>query len=121
MNGEISATVEDVKTRTQNPKPRKFEEDGDLQEGHLYTVKDGNLQEIQRDPDDTLKKVRLMDEAIQSATNLQKTLRKHMNGYKPDLTLVCSALIVSAAKQPGAHKSVVEFFLDVTSKIDMEE
>ncbi len=119
MTVENLATIENAKTR--NEQPRNFEEDGDLQEGHLYTVKDGSLQEIPRDPEDTLRKVRLMDEAVNAAVELQKALRKHMNGYKPDLTLVCSALIVSAAKQPGATKSVANFFLDVTSNINMEE
>lgn len=92
----------------------------ELKSGSFYTVIDGQLQEIERDPEDTLRKVRLMEEAFTSATELQKSLRKHLNGYKPDLTLVCSALIAKYAQDDEAVKTVVQYFQSITMKIAEE-
>lgn len=88
-----------------------------LKEGGLYVFQDGEFVEIQRDPEDTLKKVRLLDDAIKEATHLQKRMRKALGGYKPDLTTVCSALIIAKAKEDDASKAVVALFAEMTEKM----
>ena len=90
-----------------------------LKEGHFYTVIDGKPVVLERDPDDTLRKVRLMQEAIETATKIQKKMRKLMNGYKPDLTLVCSALVAHAARnEEEAELAVAKFFRNITLNMD---
>lgn len=99
------------------PYERGSNNDDELQEGKLYVYQDGELKEIERDPDDTLKKVRIMEEAITSATKVQKQLRKQLAGYKPDLSLVCSALIIAKASEDDATQAVVKLFSDITRKL----
>jgi hypothetical protein len=90
-----------------------------LKEGHFYTVIDGKPVVLERDPDDTLRKVRLMQEAIETATKIQKKMRKLMNGYKPDLTLVCSALVAHAARnEDEAELAVAKFFRNITLNME---
>lgn len=101
----------------QPPKPNQDYGD-ELKEGALYVFQDGDFVEIQRDPEDTLKKVRLLDDAISAATHLQKHMRKALGGYKPDLTTVCSALIIAKAKEDDASKAVVDLFAEMTARMD---
>ena len=96
---------------------KSYDEQNDLQEGKLYVVQDGELKEIERDPDDTLKKIRIMDDAIRGATEVQKRLRKKMNGYKPDLSLVCSALIIAKSTEEDADNCVATLFAEMTRKL----
>jgi hypothetical protein len=98
-------------------KSRKPKNDS-LLEGHLYTVVNGNLQELPRDSEDTLRKIRLMDSAIESATGIQRELRKKMHGYKPDLTLICSALISAKTSEPDALTSVVNYLTEITRSLE---
>ena len=88
-----------------------------IEEGKLYVCQDGILKEILRDPEDTMKKVRILDEAIKAATDVQKRLRSVMGGYKPDLSLVCSALIIAKAKEEDSCQSVASLFSEMTQKL----
>ena len=78
----------------------------DLEEGELYVVKNGELEHIQRDPDDTMRKVRLTEDAVKELIVVQRKMRKEMQGYKPDMALVASALVSHAAKLPEAPRLV---------------
>jgi hypothetical protein len=80
-----------------------------LKEGALYAYKDGVLTEIQTDPDDTMKRVRILEDAYRAAVEVQRNMRKMLSGYRPDLHLVCSALIELGASQPQAEQSVKAF------------
>ena len=71
------------------------DEGSDFEEGELYVYKKGEMQHVARDPDDTMRKVRITDDAFNVATLIQRQLRRQMNGYKPDIVLVCSALLES--------------------------
>ena len=82
-----------------------------LEEGQLYTLRRGLLQPIPtRDEDDTLRKIRIMDEAYQGAYALARRLRKPLRGYRPDPVLVISALVLHALRQPEASE-VVQTYL----------
>lgn len=82
--------------------------DDPLEEGELYVVKKGVLEQIQRDPDDNLRKIRITDDAFDALIKVQRKMRKLLNGYKPDITIVSSALIESAAVDPEHAASVVK-------------
>lgn len=69
-----------------------------LEEGELYAFKKGVLEHIQRDPEDNLRKIRITHEAFEAAVTVQRNMRKVLDGYKPDITVVISALIEEAAQ-----------------------
>ena len=71
---------------------RETMQDG-LEEGELYLYRKGNLERIQRDEEDTLRKVRIAEEAFNAVLTLQKTLRRPMGGFKPGIELICSAVL----------------------------
>ena len=81
----------------------------ELKEGALYAYKDGVLTEIQTDPDDTMKRIRIMEGAYHAALTVQRKLRKLLNGYRPDVNLVCSALIEHGANQSRVEQVVKSF------------
>jgi len=83
----------------------------DLTEGKLYKLENGELIELQIDPEE-LRKVKITDDAIQAATAIQKTMRKVLNGFKPDITTVCSALIKGQAEKSDATQVVADFWLE---------
>lgn len=81
----------------------------ELKDGALYAYKDGVLTEIQTDPDDTMKRVKILEGAYTAAVGVQRNMRKQLNGYRPDLHLVCSALIEHGANQPQVEEAVKAF------------
>lgn len=89
-----------------------------LEEGCLYAFKKGALYEIKTDPDDVMKKVKITESAFSEVIRLQRSMRKEMQGYKPDVHLVCSALLEHAAKQDNANEVVREFCLQLFSSIE---
>ena len=66
----------------------------DLDEGELYVFKQGQLQPVERDPDDTMRRVRLTEEAYQRAMTIGKAMRQRLGGYKPDVSLIVSAVLL---------------------------
>jgi anthranilate phosphoribosyltransferase len=102
-----------------NEKTQISVDENDLEEGHLYVVKNGELQEIETDPEDTMRKLRLSEDAVKAVTKVQKSIRKLLGGYKPDLTFIASALLVKAAKNEAtSQEAVKEYYKDVVSKLD---
>ncbi|MET1256990.1 hypothetical protein [Aliikangiella maris] len=82
----------------------------DLTEGKLYKLVNGELEELVLDPNE-LRKVKITDDAISAATSVQKQMRNLLNGFKPDITTVCSALIKAQAEKPDASKVVSDYWL----------
>ena len=93
----------------------------DLEEGALYVFKKGVLQEIEIDPDDTMKKIKITDSAFKGVIVVQKKMRSVMNGFKPDVSTICSALIKEASASPDVVDMVKRFCLDMYELIDCEE
>ncbi len=85
----------------------------ELEEGELYVVKKGVLEHIRRDPDDSLKKIRITDDAFSSVVEVQKSMRGALNGYKPDITMVCSALLEQATQSDDALEVVKNYAVKV--------
>ena len=93
-----------------------------LEEGCLYAFKKGELHEIQADPDDIMKKVKITESAFTEVVKLQRSLRREMQGYKPDVHLVCSALIEHVANLGDVNDIVRNFCLRLfESKRDVEK
>jgi hypothetical protein len=67
----------------------------ELEEGELYVLKNGNLEHIPRNDDDGMRRIRITEEAYQVAMEIGRTMRKELQGYKPDVSLVASALLLS--------------------------
>ena len=85
----------------------------ELVSGRLYVLIEnkhgrGHLKQIPRDEDD-LPRLRIMEEALEALRTLSRGMRKEMGGYKPDITLVASALLLDAASRPEAPSIVRDF------------
>ena len=85
----------------------------ELISGRLYVLIDGkhgkgHLKQIPRQEDD-LPRLRIMEEALEALRALSRGMRKEMGGYKPDITLVASALLLDAASRPEAPGIVRDF------------
>lgn len=83
----------------------------DLTEGKLYKLVNGELEELVLDPNE-LRKVKITDDAIKAATLVQKQMRKALDGFKPDITTVCSAFIKAQAEKPDAATVVSSYWLE---------
>ena len=89
----------------------------DLKEGELYTLRRGLLQPIrQRDEADTLRRIRILEEAYDAAYALARALRQSMRGYRPDPALVVSALVMHAAQKPDAQAIVQQYLQTLFGK-----
>lgn len=93
----------------------------DLAEGCLYVYKKGVLQEIEADPDDSMRRVRITDNAYKAAAELQVTMRKHMTGYRPDMSVICSALIAYASQSDCATVVVKDFVIKLFQSISEDQ
>jgi hypothetical protein len=85
----------------------------ELVNGRLYVLvdtEDGSrhLRHIPRNDDD-LPRIRIMEEALEAIRNLCRGMRKEMGGYRPDYTLVLSALVLDACSRPDAPSTVRDF------------
>jgi len=92
-----------------------------LEEGSLYVFKKGILQEIEIDPDDTMRKIKITDSAFKGVIEVQKKMRSVMNGFKPDVSTVCSALLKDASTSPHVVEIVQRFCLEMYQLIDNED
>jgi hypothetical protein len=89
-----------------------------LEEGNLYAFKRGELHEIETDPDDVMKKVKITESAFTEVIRLQRRMRKEMQGYKPDIHLICSALIEHVAQRENAREVVRQFCLQLFNCVE---
>ena len=87
----------------------------DVENGKLYKCVNGELIELVIDPEE-LRKVKLRNDAIENVITLQKEMRSYLNGYKPDLTLICSALIATGAKSETAKKVVADYWFSLVAE-----
>ncbi|MDH3600961.1 MAG: hypothetical protein OEU26_15165 [Candidatus Tectomicrobia bacterium] len=85
----------------------------ELVPGRLYVMtegvdKNGHLREVPRNDDD-LPRLRITEEALAAVRLRAHGMRKDMGGYRPDITMVASALLEWAAAQPEASSIVRNF------------
>ena len=88
---------------TPPPQPQDTET---LEEGELYVYRKGVLEHLHRDEEDTSHRIRVTDDAYQKIVELQRTLRVAMNGYRPNIEIISSALLRHYAQAPDALKVV---------------
>lgn len=83
----------------------------DLEEGEMYVVRKGHLVHLERreEDDEGMRRVRVTDTAYQAAVELGRRMRKRMRGYRPDVALVISALVMRAAESADAEEVVRTF------------
>jgi len=75
----------------------------DLQDGELYTLRRGEFHHIaQRNDDNGLRRIKIMEEAYEAAQVMARRLRKSMRGYRPDPALVVSACVMHVASREDA-------------------
>ena len=86
-----------------------------MQEGELYIVKDGELKRLPRSDDD-LPKVPVSEAARDALLQVRRKCRKALGGFRPDLALVTSALVLYACeREPIAI--VVDHFHEVMPEV----
>jgi len=91
--------------------PDALKEIWGMQEGELYVVKDGELKHLPRSDDD-LPKVPVSEAARDALLQVRRKCRKALGGFRPDLALVTSALVLYACeREPIAI--VVDHFHEV--------
>lgn len=69
-----------------------------MQEGELYIVKDGELKHLPRSDDD-LPKVPVSEPARNALLQVRRKCRKALGGFRPDLALVTTALVLYACER----------------------
>ncbi len=89
---------------------REQPENEPRQDGDLYIWRHGRLEHIERE-DNPMRRVRMTEEAYQTAMELGKTMRQALNGYKPDISLVVSALVVAAAQDRETASTAVRNYV----------
>ena len=97
----------EITTETQEPD----EPEEGIEEGKLYKCQNGELVELEIDPDDNMRKIRVTEDAVYAVTELQKNLRKILGGYKPDLSIVSSTLLKHAAEQEDSQEVVRKYVI----------
>ena len=85
----------------------------DLVTGRLYVLVEGadgknHLRHLPRQPDD-LPRIRITEDALAAVRRVARGMRKAMQGYRPDATLVLSALVLDACSRPDAARIVRDF------------
>lgn len=85
-------------------------EDTPRQDGDLYIWRHGRLERIERE-ENPMRRVRMTEEAYQTAMELGKTMRQALNGYKPDISLVVSALVVAATQDKETASTAVRKYV----------
>ena len=89
----------------------------DLEDGELYTLRKGMLHRVSRNEDDNgLRRIKIMEEAYDAATQIAKRLRKRMRGYRPDPALVISAFVQYAAHLEEAEEIALDYLQWVFSR-----
>lgn len=90
-----------------------------MQEGELYIVKDGELKHLPRSDDD-LPKVPVSEGARDALLQVRRKCRKALGGFRPDLALVTSALVLYACeREPIAI--VVDHFHEVMPAVPADD
>ena len=80
----------------------------ELNEGALYVCKKGELIELPgKEEDDDALRIRLVKPVAEILYAIQKSCRKKLNGYKPDVSQVTAALVVAIGQDVEAASNIV--------------
>jgi len=95
------------KVPVQNPLSLDDDSQSELAEGGFYVVRSGKLTRVERSHDD-LPTVPVSHAAKDALMQLRRECRKALGGYRPDVALVASALVLHACAKGNAQTIVVE-------------
>ena len=93
----------------------------DLEEGGLYVVRKGKLVLVPRNDEEGMRRLRVTEEAYQKAMDIGHQMRRELGGYKPDVSLVVSALLLSDIDELRARQTVRQFVLRMFSGMTNDE
>ncbi len=82
-----------------------------LEEGELYVVRKGQLEHLARNEEDGMRRIRITEDAFQIATDIGRGMRKSLQGYKPDVSLITSALVLSYTDELQKGQDAVKTFV----------
>jgi hypothetical protein len=97
------------KVPVQNPLSLDGGSTSELAEGGFYVVKRGELVRLERSEDD-LPTVPVSRAAKDALLEVRRQCRMALGGYRPDVALVASALVLHACEHCDAQAIVVEHF-----------
>ena len=83
----------------------------ELEEGNVFVYRNAGLERWSRSDQARMRSIRITESAYQEAKQIAKGMR--VNGYKPDVSLVASALMVHGSRNDGkeaVRKFVCELF-----------
>lgn len=81
----------------------------DLEEGELYAVRKGKLEKLSRN-DDGMRKVRITEDAYKAGMEIGHAMKLELHGYKPDISIVVSALLVDGSVEIERAKGAIRKF-----------
>ena len=73
------------------------------EDGEVYVCRNGKLERLPKS-DDGMRRIRITDDAYQAALEIGQRLRKDRHGYKPDLSLVASALVLESCRETDSTR-----------------
>lgn len=101
------------KVPVQNPLSLDGGSTSELMEGGFYVMKHGELVRLERSVDD-LPTVPMSQAAKDALLQVRRQCRSALGGYRPDVALVASALVLHACEYCDAQAIVVEHFHQVS-------
>lgn len=94
----------------------QLQPDEQFSEGTVYVYRNGQLQALPRDTTEGIRKVRITEEAYQVAMEISDRLRSSLLGWRPDVTLVISAILTElSTMQFDSEKAVTNFMKKMVS------
>jgi hypothetical protein len=87
------------------------------EDGELYRFKKGRFEHVHREEDEGMRRIRITEEAYRKALDIGKSLKRELGGYKPDVALVISALLIHGiTDEEQAKRHVRRFVLALFDK-----
>lgn len=98
------------RNRTSHVVSKRDSAGSDLEEGELYAVRKGKLEKLPRNDDGGMRKVRITEKAYEVAMEIANELKAELIGYRPDIALVVSGLIVNGNREKRNAKDAVKSY-----------
>ena len=124
QNGFVGAKGEGMERAQEVSDGKRVVSADALRGGQLYVFTEhesgGHLHQIRR-TDDELPRLPITEEALASLRAFCRQMGKQLGGYRPDLPLAASALMMWAVRQPDAPGILREFVIAKFLQADEEQ
>ena len=77
-----------------------------IEDGEIYRCEKGKLKLVKREEDEGMRRIRVTEEAFEAIQEVSRAIRRETGGYRPDITLVASALLFSGVPSMGVQRAV---------------